>query len=225
MLTPEKVNSIADIVARMQGAGVVEVAGKSYMPDVKGALVPVALVKPVDKLIDQTVRKLMAFADDLSGQISRFRGHSFDDVATLQDLIAEDYGSKVGGAKGNITLSSFDGLMKVTVQVADRISFGPELQVAKALIDECIAGWAEGAGDEIRALVNHAFQVDKEGQINRSALFQLRRIDIDDDRWRNAVRAIGESIRVIGSKAYIRFYRRPSPDAAWSSITIDLAAA
>jgi hypothetical protein len=37
--------------------------------------------------------------------------------------------------------------------------------------------------------------------------------------------AIRDSIRVIGSRTYVRFYQRPAPDAAWSAVTIDLAAA
>ncbi|MBB4302325.1 hypothetical protein GGD81_001352 [Rhodobium orientis] len=32
-------------------------------------------------------------------------------------------------------------------------------------------------------------------------------------------------MRVTGSKTYIRFYRRDSPEASWEAVTIDLAAA
>ena len=78
--------------------------------------------------------------------------------------------------------------------------------------------------DEIRALVNHAFEVDKPGQVNREALFALRKIDIDDERWRQAQAAITDSIRVTGSKTYVRFYRRPTPEDRWQAVTIDLAA-
>lgn len=204
---------------------VTELNGRRYMTDAAGRLVPEELVKPVDKLIDQSVRKMMAFAEDLSLQIARFKGHSFDDVATLQDLLAADYGTSVGGRKGNITLTSYDGTLKVTVQVQDQLAFGPELQAAKALVDECIAEWAEGANDELRVLVEHAFQVDKEGRINRGALFQLRRVAIADERWRRAMEAVGDSIRVIGSATYMRFHRRAAPAGSWEPVTIDLAAA
>ena len=37
--------------------------------------------------------------------------------------------------------------------------------------------------------------------------------------------AIRDSIRVIGSRTYVRFYDRPAADAAWRAVTIDLAAA
>lgn len=203
--------------------GVLIIEGARYMRDAGGRLVPEGLVKGEHKLEDQTVRKIVAYAEDLSAQMARFRGKTFDDVTTFVELLAEKYGGRRGGAKGNTTLTSYDGCLKVVVQVQDQLSFGPELQIAKELVDECITAWAAGARDEIRALVEHAFQTDKEGRINRAALFQLRRLDIDDDQWRAAMAALGDAIRVIGSREYVRFYRRPSPRAAWQAISIDLA--
>jgi hypothetical protein len=196
-----------------------------YMKDSKGRLVPEHLVKPLDLLMDQTVHKLIGYAEGLSDQISRFRGHSFDDIASFLALAADQYGAKIGGQKGNITLTSYDGTRKVQVAVADRLTFGAELQVAKALIDECIVDWSEGARAEIRALVEHAFRPDKEGQVSRDAVLALRRVDIDDDRWCRAMDAITDSIRVVGSKSYIRFYKRADSQARWEPITVDLAAA
>ncbi|MCW1842274.1 DUF3164 family protein [Prosthecomicrobium hirschii] len=205
--------------------GVIDLGGNRYMRDTRGALVPVNLVRPMDKLMDETVRKMVGFARDLSAQIARFKGHCFDDVGSLQALMAQEYGAQLGGRRGNITLTSFDGTLKVTVQVADEIEFGPELQEAKKLVDACLSEWSAGAGDELRAVVNRAFQVDKEGQINRSEIFMLLRVAIEDPRWQSAMDAIRDSIRVIGSKTYIRFHERTAPDAPWGAITIDLAAA
>lgn len=194
-----------------------------YMPDAKGRLWPVDQVPPVDALMTQTVEKIVSFADQLAAQIGRFKGHCYDDIATMIDLMAERYGARPGGPKGNITLTSFDGTKKVVIQVADKMFFGPELQVAKTLVDECIAAWAEGAGGELRALVDHAFQVDQAGKVNRAALLSLRRVQIADPTWRRAMEALTDSIRVIGSREYLRVYRRPSARAAWEQIPLDLA--
>lgn len=205
--------------------GVVDVGGKPYMTDAKGNLVPLSSVKAMDKLIDETVRKMMNHARELSAQIGRFKGHCFDDVGSLQALIAQEYDAKLGGPKGNISLTTFDGLQKVTVQVADQIEFGPELQAAKSLVDACLSEWSEGSRDELRAIVNRAFNVDNAGQINRAELFMLLRVAIEDVRWQAAMQAIRDSIRVIGSKTYIRFHERDAVDGKQRAITIDLAAA
>lgn len=203
----------------------IDVGGTPYLRDAKGNLVPVASVKPVDLLMDETVRKILDSARSVSAVVAAFKGEAFESVNELQALIAQNYNATVGGKKGNITLVSFDGCQKVQVQVADLLEFGPELQAAKALIDECLTEWAVGSAVELRALVNRVFSVDKEGQINRAELFMLLRVEIEDERWVRAMEAIRDSIRVIGSRTYVRFYDRPAPDAAWHAVTIDLAAA
>ncbi|MBX3455803.1 DUF3164 family protein [Ferrovibrio sp.] len=196
-----------------------------FKMDSKGRLVPINAIRATDLLEDQLVGKLFSYAGPLHARIGRFKGHCFDDITAFMDLLAEQYGARKGGAKGNITLLSFDGCLKVQVAVADHLAFGPELQIAKQLVDECISRWAEGANDAIRALVNHAFAVDKEGRINSAALFQLRRVNIEDDAWQRAMQALSESIRSIGSKQYIRFYSRPNHQAEWHAVTLDLASA
>lgn len=203
--------------------GIVMVNGKQYMEDAKGSLTPVELIKPADKLQDETVRKIIGFASDLSDRIARFRGHSFTDLGELEALLAQEYELTKGGAKGNKTFMSFDGLMKVQVQVSDFVEFGPELQIAKALIDECLNEWSSEARPEIRAIVTRAFNTDKEGQINKSELFMLMRLDIEDERWLKAVKAIRDAMRVVGSKQYVRFYQRKNQQGKWQAITIDLA--
>ena len=203
--------------------GRIDVGGLAHIRDAKGGLVPVSLVKPQHLLEDELVRKIMGHAVALSEQVARFKEHTFDDVGAYEALLAQQYDSKLGGAKGNKTLTSHDGLYQVKVQVADNVVFGPELQIAKTLVDECLNEWAEGARDEIRAVVTRAFNTDKEGQINRSEIFMLLRLEIDDQRWKRAMEAIRDAMHVIGSKTYIRCYRRETFDGAWQPVSIDLA--
>lgn len=205
--------------------GAIDVDGKPYLRDAKGSLVPLAAVKPADLLMDETVREILSAARTMSELIAGFKVQTFEKVGDLQALFLQDYGATLGGAKGNITLTTFNGCEKVQVQVADRIEFGPELLSAKALIDECLTEWSADSGVQIRALVNRVFQVDKEGQINRAELFMLLRTNIDEPRWLRAMDAIKDSIRVVGSRQYVRFYDRNAGDAAWSAVTIDLASA
>ncbi len=195
------------------------------MMDAKGRFVPEHLVGDLDKLQDQLVKTVLGYAEPLSAQIARFKAHTFDDVHSFMILAAEKYGAKPRGQKGNMTFQSYDGCLKLIVAVQDHIDFGPEIQVAKDLVDECIAEWASESRGEIQKLVTHAFDVDKAGKINREGLFSLRRLQINDPRWTKAMEAISDSIRVTGSKTYVRLYRRASATDPWSLVTIDLAAA
>ena len=206
--------------------GRVEIGGEVYLRDAKGRLTPENLVRPQDLLQDEMVRKVIGYAEELSARIARFRGHSVDDIAAFDALLAQEYGGHARpSVKGNRTYLSYDGCCKVQVQIAERIAFGPELQVARDLVEECLGDWSKDSRDEIRTVVGHAFQVDKEGEISRSAIYSLLRLDIDDERWKRAMEAIRDAMRVIGSKTYIRCYRRSDPDAGWQPVTIDLAKA
>ena len=213
------------VVTSAPEAGVEIINGQKYMRDARSNLVPLENVKPQHKLEDETVRKVISFAEELSGQIARFRNHTFADLLSLTALLAQEYNSTKGGKKGNTTFQTIDGCQKVCIQVADFIDFGPEIHVAKNLIDECLREWSADSRPEIRAIVTRAFNTDKEGQINKSEIFMLMRLEIEDARWQRAMVALKDAMRVTGSKSYLRFYRRDHPDADWEAVTIDLAKA
>jgi hypothetical protein len=214
------------VILEEKPAGVTAINGKDYMTDAKGSFVPIELVKPQHKLEDETVRKVLSYARDLNAQVARFRGHTMTDLGEFDALLDQEYGGRPrAGVKGNRTYQTFDGLLKVQVQVSDMIDFGPELQIAKGLIDECLTEWTDEARAEIRAVITRAFNTDKEGQINRSEIFTLLRLDIEDERWRRAQDAIRDAMRIVGSREYVRFYERDRPDGQWRAITIDLAKA
>jgi hypothetical protein len=73
-------------------------------------------------------------------------------------------------------------------------------------------------------LVQAAFQTDKEGKINTGRVLALRRLEIRDEKWQTAMRAIGESLQVVGNKEYVRFYERVGNTDQYQSINLDLAA-
>lgn len=205
--------------------GIISVGEKRYMADAKGSLVPLELVRPQHKLEDEVTRKVLGYGIALSEQVARFKAHTFTDLGEFDALLEQEYDARKGGAKGNRTYQTHDGLFKVEVRVADLIDFGPELQIAKGLVDECLNEWAADSRPEIRAIVTRAFNTDKEGQINRGEIFMLLRLAIDDPRWVSAMEAIRDAMRTVGSKTYVRLSQRPAPDAPWSAITIDLAKA
>ena len=196
-----------------------------YQPDARGRLVPEALIRDEDRLVDDTVRRILAYGLDLADQVARFRAHTHDDLAALLDLLGERYGRpRAGrGRKGNRSFVSYDGRFKVVVQIQEVVAFGPELQVARQIIDGCIASWTDGARAEVQALIQHAFEPDAEGAVRVGAVLRLRRLEIQDPRWRAAQAAIHDSLRAMGTKTYVRLYARSSPEAAWQAVPIDLA--
>ena len=170
------------------------------------------------------MRELARQARIVSDGLREFKTRVFADINAFVDLSAEQYDVKLGGKKGNLTLFSFDGAFKVQIAIAEHMVFDERLQAAKHLIDECIIAWSQGSRDEIKVLVQSAFQTDKEGKINTGRVLALRRLDIRDEKWQNAMLAIGESLQVVGSKEYVRFYERIGTSDQYRPISLDVAA-
>lgn len=201
------------------------IEGRPHLADGKGRLTPMSMIKAQDVLQHEVVYKIVDFAMDLSAPVSRFKGHTFEDLSDFEAILDQEYGLTKGGSKGNKTFTSFDGLRMVKVQVADHVDFGPQLQIAKSLIDECLVEWTDDARPELRAIVTRAFNTDKAGQVNRSEIFMLLRLEIEDPRWKQAMQAIRDAMRVIGSKTYVRFFQRANVEAEWTPVIIDMAKA
>ncbi|CAN5883414.1 DUF3164 family protein [soil metagenome] len=193
------------------------------MQDAQGRLTHESLVKPIDKARDALVLELLQKASTIKSALVEFKTNAFADIAAFIDLSAEQYDVKLGGKKGNVTLFSFDGKYKVQFAVSENIQFDERLQAAKALIDECIKEWSQGSSPEIQVLVQDAFKTDKEGNLNHGRILGLRRLEIKDERWKNAMKAIGESVQVVGSKQYIRFYERRADTDQYDAVSLDIA--
>lgn len=197
---------------------------EGYMADAKGRLVPLALIKPVDQERDRLVRELTALAKALNAELTRTKAKIFGDVAAFADMSAEQYGVPRGGAKGNITLVTFDGQFKLQVATAETITFDERLHAAKALIDKCLTQWAQGSDPKIKLLVQDAFKTNDEGDLNVGRIMGLRRLDIKDEDWQLAMQAISESVQVVGSKQYARFYERVGGTDRYAPIPLDMVA-
>lgn len=199
--------------------------GHIYMQDHQGRLLRIETIKEQDLLRDQLVRELHAKAEELSGLLKEFIANGFSEVEAFSDMLSLKYGDKKGGAKGNLTLQTIDGLKRVLVQVQDRVIYGPELQNAKALIDEYLTEKVVDIDPILQAMVMDAFTADKAGQINRGALLRLRKYKVDDIRWTKAMEAIVEAETPDGTASYLRFHTRAGPKEKWKHISLDAATA
>jgi len=198
-------------------------AEREGMTDAMGRFVPMRLIKPIDLERHELVCDIAHRAQQMSDSLAKLKAHMMGDIDAFVQLSAEQYDVALGGSKGNLSLISFDGRFKIQRQVQEHLIFDERLQVAKKLVDECIKEWAVGSSDEIRALVEDAFQVNQEGKISTARVLGLRRLQITGTVWLEAMRAISDSIQCAGSKTYLRIYERVGDTDAYRSISLDFA--
>ncbi|MGX9522467.1 DUF3164 family protein [Vibrio mediterranei] len=196
---------------------------EGYIEDRKGRLVPVSNVSGFDMEMHEFVKRELEKAKEEQQRLREFKVTAFGNCYAFLDLLAEKYNRTHGGAKGNVTFSTFDGKQQVQISIQDSLVFGPELQIAKDIIDECLSEWSEGANVNLKAIVADAFEIDKEGNLNTGRILSLRKHAIEDARWQQAMTAIGDSILVASSKPYIRFKERDS-SGKMVNVPLDIAA-
>jgi hypothetical protein len=196
---------------------------EGYRKNARGLLAHESTIKPIDKTRDELVHDIVQRARAVNALVADFKLHAFADIAAFVELSAEQYHIKVGGTKGNVSLISFDGSLKVVRSIAEYITFDERLIAAKALIDDCVRDWTHGARKELVVLINDAFRVDHAGKIRTTNVLGLARLEIEDERWQNAMLAIRESLQVIGSKSYIRIYERVGDTDEWKLLSTDIA--
>ena len=194
-----------------------------YWMSATGSLVPIAKVKPIDKERDKLVRHLMGQACELNSTLAEFKVHVMSLIHEFVKRSAQEYGKTIGGAKGGLVLNSYDGSMRVLVQVADTIGFDERLQVAKQIFDDVAIRWGRTARGEVKAILNLAFKTNRSGQLSVARVLELRKINSDDPDWQTAMKIVNDSIQVVSSKPYVRFYVRDEA-GQYRPLPIDIAA-
>lgn len=200
---------------------------KGYWEAADGSLIPEGKVSDLDKARDEVVKRLVSAAEPLSNDIANFKRMAMTEVDLFVQMSAAQYGHTMRGAagKGNVTLTSFDGRLKVEKAISDRITFDERLQVAKGIFDDFVLRIQKGSNDTVKALLARAFRVDKGGKVSVRALMDLRRTEITDEQWQRGVAALDDCMRVEGSVAYLRFYRRDDETQAYVPITLNASQA
>ncbi|WP_262032688.1 DUF3164 family protein [Serratia liquefaciens] len=199
-----------------------EIEHAGYRQNAQGHLVPQELIRPVDKLRDDVVLDIVDAARVLRQAMADFKAASMKKIEDFIDLSSNEYGVEYGGTKGNVTLPSFDGQFKILRAIGDHRVFDERIQAAKKLIDECVVEWSDGANVNLKALVDHAFRVNKQGRIDINQVLGLRQLAIDDPRWLEAMSAIADAIQVTGTSQYLRIYQR-QPNGKYEQISLDMS--
>ncbi|TCW05589.1 uncharacterized protein DUF3164 [Raoultella sp. BIGb0138] len=195
---------------------------EGYRVNAQGHYVPESQIKPLDMLRDEVVLSIVSAARQQRQALAEFKIESMSKIGDFIDLSAAEYGVEYGGAKGNVTLVSFDGRYKLVRAVGEHRVFDERIQAAKKLIDTCISEWSGGADEKIMALVDHAFRVNKQGKIDINQVLGLRQLNIDDPKWNEAMDAVADAIQVTGTSQYLRLYERQL-DGVYKQISLDLA--
>jgi len=173
--------------------------------DALGRAIPVSVIKTEMLKQDSVVNNTLDRVLRLQKRIKTDKLKLYDEIQDYLEYVAKKSGLTW---KGNAGFTSFDGKYKIEIRFKERIEFGLELQLAKQKIDECLKDWTSESNANLRAIISEAFQVDKKGEIAKTRILSLRKYNIKDPVWKEAMELIDKAIRVVSTKQYVSFYER-----------------
>ena len=199
-----------------------DIDGTKYYLKSDGSLVPESQVKDIDKLRDQVVQDAAEKLMDLKTRMIQEKTAVVDDILEFLNVSADQYGVKLGGDKGNLTLTSIDGNIRVEYKNSDTITFNEQIQVAKQLIDEYLDELTKDSNPELKTIVSAAFRL-RQGRIDVKSVLKLREYNINDERWKKAMGIIDEAKQIVSTKKCLRLYVRNKLTGAMENQPFDLS--
>lgn len=190
--------------------------------DMTGAPIPPRYVGKVDKLRDRLVEKQFKRAKTLSGRILDFRNGVEEDVEAYLAKVEAHYNASARTAEGNKCLTNFSGNRRVEIRIGKFLRFDDRLALAKGLIGKCIKKWSKGANDNLSLLVEDAFKVDKQGNIDRERVLGLRNLHITDRDWKKAMEVISDSLTVVAKKSYVKVSEKDDA-GVWKTVSLNVS--
>lgn len=196
---------------------------EGFMQNAAGHLVPADQVREQDLLRDALVNDLTPKAIALHTALAEFKTAALQDIDDLVAIAGDRYGVKLGGKKGNVSLTSYDGRYKIQRAFREVVAFTEEIEAAKELIDRCLKRWTEGANQNVSAIVSQAFRTNSKQEIKTGKVLELMRLNIEDEEWQLAMQALRDALQNVGTAVYIRIYERIGQTDQYKPIPLDLA--
>ncbi len=194
------------------------------MTNAMGDVVPVKYVPKYDRARDAVVKKIHARFVKARAALEALVVDCLKDIDSLKAF--KDSGA-MGGAKGNISLTSFDGL--VTIQVKQNYCIRLDERVIKArelMFDYAkkIAGQVEGNdGAALLEIIKGAFEANKQGALPYAKVLGLLKLNINAPAWVEAKQLLTDAIKPEKGKRYLHCVVKRDRQHDGQMIRLDLA--
>lgn len=191
--------------------------------DGAGSAIPVKYIDPVDKKRDMLVEKDFRLALAARNQLAKFKATVLADISNYLDWLAQRNGEETLNPGGNYILTGFSGNKRIQIKINKVLEFDERLQLAKQKIDKCLEKWSDDGNENLKVVVFDVFKVDQKGQVDTRRILSLRKLQIKDAEWKQAMDLIAEALLVTGTRSYLLFQSKQHKDAEWETLRLDLA--
>ena len=129
-------------------------------------------------------------------------------------------------ARGNLQISSFDGLIKVCIDQCYNIVLDARVSEARKIMLDYAERLASGLKSDHTALlkiINTAFDANRFGLLPYTKILALLKLDIDSADWQRARKLLIDSITTSKGRAYLSCEARETTQVKFKRILLDSA--
>lgn len=195
---------------------------EGFIINAKGDHIRIENVPELALLKDQLIKMFVNQAQEISETISSFKSLAFSELDTLCDIAAEEHGEKLGGKKGNIKITSYDGKFQIVKTLRDVHTLEEQMPLIKQLIGEVTAEWKGAASEDLKNVIDKVLKVKDEGVINMQNVRDLLGMNVKHPKWKQAMQLILDSLKVIDQRSYVNVYER-GDDGRYNLIPLSIA--
>jgi len=191
------------------------------MKDNTGHDVPVKYVSKYDRLRDEKTKRVLARFRKARALLESVVRESLADIAAVQaarDTPVAD--------KGNFSVTSFDGLVRVAIDQAWHIELDDRVKEARDRMLAYAKSLCAKAGPDAGALleiVEEAFAANSAGRLSVSRVLSLCRRNVTAREWTEARDMLLASLQPEKGRCYIHVYERQDMQHDFDMIRLDLA--
>lgn len=191
------------------------------MRDAKGDLIPARYVSAYDKLRDRNVNRIMKRAFALRLDLETF-------VKTSLELLnGVSAAASKHGVRGNFSISSFDGLQRVTIRQKYVIFLDERVIAARDKMFSYVESLLRSVkADDAKALMiilKEAFKVGTNNMLSTSRVLALIKMDIKNKDWQEAQDLLKAALQPQKGKRYLQLEFRPDRNHDYKGVRLDIA--
>lgn len=176
--------------------------------DPTGDKVPAQYVPSIDKKMDRTAYRLAKKAAKLSTDLDALKTEILKECDDLYRLMQQDANVRTG-TKGNYSIHTFNKVIRIEVNIQQRIEWNDKVDLAKAKIFEYLDSQLNDQQAELKQLVHHAFETTR-GNLDTKRLLGLMKLKIKSKVWNEGMELLVAAMEKDRSRRYVRIYWRDS---------------
>lgn len=178
-----------------------------------------------DRMRDSYIETVFGKMDELSAELRRFKEESVQVGLELHAKMYETLGRAPKDGIDSYTLTSADGLRKVTIERQWRCEYDETSTVAIDTIRTVLREKFEGRNKAMYGIIDGILLKNNKGDYDERLVAKLRKHEaaVDDKRFSEALDILAKAYRPTTSQTYIRAHRR-TKGGKWQDVVMNWSA-